>query len=113
MWRLLYSPHKISAPERQQLSASLDDHSFTCGASLSALNLDGKLSEVCVRELKCYDPVEKLYYSMKYVFTAAAMKTSWRKNYVTPSVGIAKNNLPPIRKSLNVIIIISSSIFCS
>ena len=66
MWRLLYSPHKISAPERQKLSAALDDYSFTCAASLSALNLDGMLSEVCVRELKCYDLVEKLYYSMKY-----------------------------------------------
>ena len=28
--------------------------------------LSDSLSEVCVRDLQCYDPLEKLYYSMNY-----------------------------------------------
>ena len=68
MWCLLYSPHMISALERDRLSAAIDEYSFTCGASLSALNLDGKLSDVRVRELKCIDPVEKLYEARLHLY---------------------------------------------
>ena len=44
----------------------LDDYTFTCGATLSDLELSGSLSKVCIRDLQCYDPLEKLYYSMNY-----------------------------------------------
>ena len=44
----------------------LDDYTYTCGATLSDLELSGSWSEVCVHDLKCYDPLDKLYYSMKY-----------------------------------------------
>ena len=35
-------------------------------ASLLDLELPAYLSDVCVRDLQCYDQVEKLYYSMNY-----------------------------------------------
>ena len=65
MWRLLCSPHKLSNHERQKLE-DLSDYSFiiTCGFTLSALSLDG--TDVCSQDLKCNDPVENLYYAMKY-----------------------------------------------
>ena len=44
----------------------LDDYTFTCGATLSDLELSSSLSEVCIRDSQCYDPLEKQYYSMKY-----------------------------------------------
>ena len=66
MWRLLYSPHKLSSLARQQLSTLLEDFTYTCGATLSDLDLPALLSEVCVREIQCHYPVEKLYFSMNY-----------------------------------------------
>ena len=66
MWRLLYSPRKLSSISRQELTKILDDFTFTCGASLHDLELPPTLSDVCVRDLQCYDQVEKLYYSMDY-----------------------------------------------
>lgn len=66
MWRLLYSPTKLSDSEKQELNSLLTEFTFTCGGSLSDLGLSGKLGDVCVRKLECSDPVEKLYYSMKY-----------------------------------------------
>ena len=58
MWRVLYSPHKLSPSQRSQLSDYLADYTFTCGASLSDLQLPGFLEDVCVRDLRCYAPVE-------------------------------------------------------
>ena len=36
----------------------------TRGASLTDLDLGGRLAEVCIRDLHCYDPLEKLHYSI-------------------------------------------------
>ena len=66
MWRLLYSPQKLSSIARQELATILDGYTFSCGASLHDLEFPSTLSQVCVRDLQCYDPVEKLYYSMNY-----------------------------------------------
>ena len=66
MWRLLYSPRKLSAIAVKELNSLLEDFTYTCGASLSDLDLPPMLSSVCVRDIHCHDPVEKLYYSMKY-----------------------------------------------
>ena len=64
----LHSPRKLSSIVRQELVTVLDDYcnTFTCGATLSDLELTGRLSEVCIRDLQCYNPLEKLYYSMNY-----------------------------------------------
>lgn len=43
-----------------------DHYTFTCGATLSDLELTCSLSKVCICDLQCYNPFEKLYYSMNY-----------------------------------------------
>ena len=66
MWRLVYSKYKLSAQERQTLDNALEDYVYSCGAQLSELGLEGRLGDdtVCVRDIRCYEPVEKLYYSV-------------------------------------------------
>ena len=63
MWRVVYSKYKLKPTEKKVLQQSLDGMSYTCGAILADLHLTGKLSNVHVRDLRCYDPMEKLYYS--------------------------------------------------
>ena len=65
IWRLVYAPRKLSSAEKCKLSKCLQEHTFTCGANLSDLNLTETLRDVCVRDLSCYGPVERLYYSVK------------------------------------------------
>ena len=65
MWRLVYAPRKLSSADKCKLSECLQEHTFTCGANLSDMNLTENLCDVCVRDLSCYDPVERLYYSIK------------------------------------------------
>ena len=65
MWRLVYAPCKLSSADKCKLSECLQEHTFTCGANLSDMNLTENLCDVCVRDLSCYDPVERLYYSVK------------------------------------------------
>ena len=60
------SPRRLSSAARQQLATTLESLTFTCSASLLDLELPAYLSNVCVRDLQCYDQVEKLYYSMNY-----------------------------------------------
>lgn len=66
MWRLVYSKYKLSVLERQTLEKALEDYTYSCHAQLSDLDLDGRLGgdTVCVRDICCYEPVEKLYYSV-------------------------------------------------
>ena len=66
MWRLIYRRQKLPARLRTKLETILVDYTFTCGANLQELELPDEMSEVCVRDVPCYDPLEKLYYSMKY-----------------------------------------------
>ena len=65
-WRLLYCKQKLTYPEICELQGLLDDISYSCGASLSELNLSSKLKKVCVRDHRCSDPIEKLYYSCDF-----------------------------------------------
>lgn len=60
MWRLLYGKTLLKKAERRQLELELDGLSFTCGSSVQDLDLPAPLNE---RSLKCFDHVEKLYYS--------------------------------------------------
>jgi hypothetical protein len=62
MWRLVYSKCKLTAVERLQLDNAHSDYTYTCGATLS--DLDISLADVCIRDIQCYDPLEKLYFSM-------------------------------------------------
>ena len=66
MWRLLYCRSKLTAAERASLQHALDDVAYTCGAQLQDVGLNGKLGEVYSRDLRCYVPIENLYYSSGY-----------------------------------------------
>ena len=63
MWRVVYSRYKLTPSEKRVLQQSLDGMLYTCGSMLADLHLTGKLTNVYVRDLRCYDPMEKLYYS--------------------------------------------------
>ena len=66
MWRLVYSKYKLTAAERKTLEKTLEEYTYTCGAQLSDLNLDGRLGSdtVCLKNVRCYEPLEKLYYAV-------------------------------------------------
>ena len=66
MWRLLFSKNKLNYPEVVELGKILDDVSYTCGVSFSDLELPGRLKNICVRDHKCRDPIERLYYSCDF-----------------------------------------------
>ena len=65
MWRLVYSAKKLSICQRNSLQRTLDKYTYSCGAELSDLNLDG-FPLVYVRHVQCHDPIERLYYSAGY-----------------------------------------------
>ena len=56
LWRFIYSKYKLTASERAQLNDAHAEFTYTCSASLSDLDLSGRLAEVCIRNLHCYDP---------------------------------------------------------
>lgn len=65
MWRIIYSKKKLNPQDSSLLEQIVDDISYTCGTSLSDLDLPSTLesASVCVKPHRCYDPMEKLYYS--------------------------------------------------
>ena len=66
LWHLLFCSHKLTVQERSLLQITLEDISYSCGATLEELNLPGRLEGVCVKAHTCNDPMEKLYYSCGY-----------------------------------------------
>ena len=64
MWRLIYSKKNWTSQAIKELERKLNNFDFSCGASTSDLNLSDELSNVHFRDLRCEDPVEKLYYSI-------------------------------------------------
>ena len=63
MWRLLFAPSKLSPQSVTQLKSILEEVSYTCGATFNDMEMPNELQSVSVRMHKCYDPIEKLYYS--------------------------------------------------
>ncbi len=49
LWRLLYSKRKLSLADQLALEGRLENVTYTCGAQLHDLELDGALAEVYVR----------------------------------------------------------------
>ena len=45
---------------------ALLDNYYTCGSSLQDIELPEPFKEVYVRNISCYEPIEKLYYSAGY-----------------------------------------------
>ncbi len=66
MWRLLFSKRKLSPSSIANLEHLLDDMTYTCGATFDDLDIPDNLKAVCIKSHKCYDPIEKLYYSCGY-----------------------------------------------
>ena len=66
----------MSSTARQKLVSILDNYTFTCSATLSDLELLDCLSDICVRDLECYNPLEKLYFAMTLSVFTAALKTT-------------------------------------
>ena len=64
--RLLYAQRKLTCLEWKLLEQALADYSFTCEAPLQYLDLPGRLVKVNVRDMSFGEPIEKLYYSVKY-----------------------------------------------
>ena len=60
LWRLLYSKHKLGVSDRRAFQHALEDVTYTCGAQLQDLELGERFVGVFVRQIRCYDPVEKL-----------------------------------------------------
>ena len=48
MWRLLFCKDKVNYLEVGELGKALDDILYNCGFSLPALELPGRLGNVCV-----------------------------------------------------------------
>ena len=57
--------HKLNYQEVVELGNFLMT-SYTCGVSFLDLELPGRLKNVCVRDHKCNDSMEKLYYSCSF-----------------------------------------------
>ena len=66
MWRLLYAKKKLSSQAREELERKLSNFDFSCGANASDLDLPAELSDVHFSDLRCKDPVEKLYYLLGF-----------------------------------------------
>ena len=54
--------------ESRSASISIDDISFTCGASLQNLELSEHLKYVYTKELSCDEPIKKFYNAAKYPY---------------------------------------------
>ena len=48
MWRLIYSRYKLTAAELLQVNNTLEEFTYTCGASFSDLNFSGRLVDRCM-----------------------------------------------------------------
>lgn len=51
MWRLVYSKYKLTTEERQTVDKALEDYTYTCGAQLADIGLEGRLGSdhLCTR----------------------------------------------------------------
>ena len=78
MWWIVYSKYKLTDNESEIIKSILDNYAYTCGSSMEDLNLCGRLSTVCIRIVRCYEPLEVHYYALGHellVFTAAVQIT--------------------------------------
>ena len=68
LWRIIFSKYKLKPSQKQQLQQLLDNvsYNYTCGSKLKDLDLPEEFSNVEIRDHRCKDPIEKLYYSAKF-----------------------------------------------
>ena len=107
IWRLVYATRKLKKNEVNQLNATLEGLSFSCGSPLQDLKLDCNiLSEVYVQDLQCMDPVEPLYYAAELQEICAycceeLQNTSTRKEYYPQCEGCQEKEKIPRNKQNN------------
>jgi len=63
MWRLLFCRKKLNAQKKKDLQKFLEDICYTCGDVFEDYEMPKGLEGVCIKKHKCYDTIEKLYYS--------------------------------------------------
>ena len=64
MWQIVYSKYKLTDNESEIIKSILDNYAYTCGSSMEDLNLCGRLSTVCIRIVRYYEPLEVHYYAL-------------------------------------------------
>jgi hypothetical protein len=96
MWRLVYAKRKLQPPERKSLEDALSGTS-SCGSPLQELDLPAELEQkVYVRELRCHDPIEILYYTAKYepICIYCGEREPFSEAYLYPQCKDCKNKQP-------------------
>ena len=63
MWRLLFCRKKLNSQKRKLLEEFLEDLSYTCGDTFTDYEMPSGLGGICIKDHKCHDTIEKLYYS--------------------------------------------------
>ena len=66
MWRIVYSKYKLTDSELEIIKSILDNYTYTCGSSMGDLHLCGRLSTVCIRNIRCHEPLEVHYYALDH-----------------------------------------------
>ena len=114
MWRLLFCRFKLNYQEVSELWRCLNDILYTCGVSFSELDLPGRLKDVYVRDHKCNDHIEKLYYSCELesmcCYCSSKYMKTWRVSHSVknakewtrvPSRGMPPRRITHIKKFLH------------
>ena len=75
----------------------LDNYSYTCGSSLQDIELPEPFKEVYIRNISCYEPIEKLYYSAGYdpicIYCAEEVTgITWKERHLSEINSEALNN---------------------
>ena len=67
-WRVVFSKKKLTSNQRSTLQSVLEDVSYSYGASLEDIQFPITLSShsIVVRDHRCGDTIERLYYSAEY-----------------------------------------------
>ena len=60
-----WAQHTVASQQKGKLPRRLEDYTYTCGAQLSYLGLEGYLDgdHLCVHSIRCHEPLERLYFS--------------------------------------------------
>ena len=106
MWRLVFSKKKLSPSVRTTLESILEDVSYTCGASFNDLDLPESLASIIIRDHRCGDIIERLYYSAGYedICIYCATTSDLAKNLppsIYPMCNNCKDEKEPIQKKNN------------
>ena len=56
----------MTSDKQVKLQRVLDDFIYTCGSKLHDLQVPQEFENVEVKDHSCHDPIEKLYYSVKF-----------------------------------------------